>query len=164
MSARLFVGPFKGVPRDVRRGESIAVQVLSRHCIESGRGYHDEPYAFISVTEPQNYHAPVRECENRRGYLPLHFHDVPHDLENRSKHYVTITEDQSDQLAGFVLEMVGQGVRLFVINCEAGISRSAAIGAALWGHFNGDPSVFFSDYCPNRTVYERVRKALKESA
>lgn len=47
-----------------------------------------------------------------------------------------------------------------IVSCEAGYSRSAAVGAALSKWFNNNDDEFFSGkYCPNRLVYRKVLEA-----
>lgn len=66
------------------------------------------------------------------------------------------------------------GVQAVVVHCEAGISRSAGMAAAIAKHFNGDDSEFFNSptnlyaiqrsvYSPNRLVYRVMLDALHES-
>lgn len=51
-----------------------------------------------------------------------------------------------------------------IVHCEAGISRSAGVAAALEEHFNGDGSVVFNnpEYIPNRWCYSLTLTTLKE--
>jgi hypothetical protein len=60
----------------------------------------------------------------------------------------------------FILDKKGlkevQGYDEIVINCEAGISRSAAIAAALSKILTGDDKVFFDQFIPNRHIYRTI--------
>lgn len=49
-------------------------------------------------------------------------------------------------------------IDLIAVNCEAGISRSAGISAALSAILNGAGSdqYYFSNYCPNMLVYRKI--------
>jgi len=47
-------------------------------------------------------------------------------------------------------------VDLIVINCEAGISRSSAVGAAISKVINGSDEDFFKYFIPNRLVYRKM--------
>jgi predicted protein tyrosine phosphatase len=50
---------------------------------------------------------------------------------------------------------------LVVINCEAGISRSAGVVLALRRHYGGDEEEIFSKACPNIHVTSLVSRALR---
>lgn len=60
-----------------------------------------------------------------------------------------------------ILNFVGyykDKVDLIAVNCEAGISRSAGISAALCVILNGPLSdmYYFANYCPNMLVYRKI--------
>ena len=49
-----------------------------------------------------------------------------------------------------------QEVKLIVCQCEAGISRSAAIAAALSRVVQGEDHFFFAHYAPNDYIYNTL--------
>lgn len=86
------------------------------------------------------------------------------DLEEDMCQYKTITESQAKEIRDFILK---HKEKKFLINCEAGISRSAGVGLAvecLVKH-NGDKYEFatsFSEvknhvrYSPNLTFFDKI--------
>ena len=84
----------------------------------------------------------------------LRFDDVdvgdPHCITcNDAKHVIEIYERFKDL------------VDRIVVHCEAGVSRSAGVCAALMKIHDGDDMPIFSlsKYCPNMTCYRRVLEA-----
>ncbi|MEG7600224.1 hypothetical protein U2057_15460, partial [Listeria monocytogenes] len=66
---------------------------------------------------------------------------------------ISISEYQAIDLARFVIKHYNEGVRLFVIHCEMGYSRSPGIGAAISMFINGENGLFYEHYHPNELVY-----------
>ena len=50
-------------------------------------------------------------------------------------------------------------VRLIVVHCKVGTSRSPAVAAAICRGLGDDDSSFFRDYQPNRRIYDFLLKA-----
>ena len=70
-----------------------------------------------------------------------------------------ITQEQANQIASFVKRH--KEINTMVVHCDAGISRSAGIAAAIskW-YFGTDEWVFNSDlYVPNMRCYDFMIKA-----
>ena len=55
-----------------------------------------------------------------------------------------------------IVDKYKKDVDLIVINCEAGVSRSAGVGAAISKVLNGDDKDFFRYFCPNIFIYRKV--------
>lgn len=90
------------------------------------------------------------------GVLTLPFWD---ELEDG---YGCMNQSHAKDVAEFVMKHA-KGANVIVVHCEAGISRSAGVGAALAYFMNGDDSYFFRGrFVPNRTCYSRVLRALLE--
>lgn len=49
-----------------------------------------------------------------------------------------------------------------IVNCEAGISRSAGVAAALSKVLTRDDEEFFRRYVPNRLVYRKIIEEMQE--
>jgi predicted protein tyrosine phosphatase len=149
--------------REIYRGEQIALQVLDRELARDIT--HEEPYAFISITDPHGTHPRLARSEYLRSVLTLQFSDVdrvwPH-LQEKSAYIVSFTPEMARQVAAFVREHQQQGVHLFVVHCEAGMSRSAGIAAALSRYYNEDEHFFLHHYRPNPLVRQIVLEALQE--
>lgn len=71
-----------------------------------------------------------------------------------------ITEEQAVAVRDFVLAVRGQ-VELLIVHCTEGVSRSAAVAAAILAGCGEDDSAFWTDgrYRPNPLVYRTVRAA-----
>jgi len=116
----------------------------------------DEPWACISIATFDDTWPPIDET-NREGLLRMFFDDV--DIP---KYRNSFSEEQAQHVLGFYEEMVEKGVEVMMVHCEAGISRSSGVVAALSKIFEGDDSYYFSDkspYHPNRLVYRSILEA-----
>ncbi len=68
------------------------------------------------------------------------------------------------QVATFVRQKKESGVSLFVIQCDAGVSRSAATASALSLYFSGDDTFFRDHFVPNPLVRALMLQALREGS
>lgn len=111
----------------------------------------DIPWVAISISsEPDNW--PVLSEENRLGLLQLAFYDIDHPV----KQYETFTEEQAQQILDFAAKYWDEA-KVMLVHCEAGVSRSAAVAAALSKIYFGDDEKFFqSPYIPNSLVYRTI--------
>jgi predicted protein tyrosine phosphatase len=151
--------------REIFRGATIDLQVLDRASACSVS--HDEPYAVISIADPSQGHPHLVSTTLLRGVLTLHFSDVDERfarLNVTSRYLAAYSPEMAQETATFVERLLSEGVRLFVIHCEAGVSRSAGIAAALSRHFNGEESFFTAHFKPNPWVRKLLLEALRPSA
>lgn len=125
----------------------------------------ESPYILISVSDPSDIKPHLLEDGHRVTELFLVFHDVDKDtlfkfgltIEN----YIAIKDSDAEKIVKFVEEYKNK-VGTIVCQCEAGISRSAGIAAALSKVLNGDDEWVFHFYVPNRTVYRKVLEKYME--
>ena len=128
-----------------------------------------EPYVVISCLTPGARPARLRTSGFRRGVLRLNFHDVdqvaPRVRRIMGKRLVLFTATQARKIVAFVRLHTERApdadpLALILCHCEAGISRSAAVAAALNEAIHGvaPPARLL-----NRRVYRAVLKALKET-
>lgn len=117
-------------------------------------------YAYLSISDHchDRTASPLIYGENCQGYLPVAFIDVEcEDLEFNGGR--SISDEQAKDIAHFIYEM--RNVKLFISQCQGGISRSAAVAQVVNEAFNirrmkiGPPKHY-----PNSLVYAKVRKAL----
>lgn len=151
--------------REVYRGDVISLQVLDR----PGARFctHSEPYAVISITDPNLEHPTLARSKFCHAVLPLSFYDLDLAAPRPRVGPVTVsfTEEMARQVAHFVNAQRKEDVRLFVTHCEFGMSRSAGIASALSFFFNNDETFFLVHYRPNSLVRRLVLEALRaESA
>ena len=119
--------------------------------------------AFISIYEPGSN--PIITNNHFASELFLSFYDVE---ESWSDTISPLTDEQGLVIFNFIM---ANSDKQFLVNCEAGISRSAGIALAIeyifrhtytyekWEHF---PSKVLSHqrYQPNMTVFNKIIKHL----
>ena len=107
---------------------------------------------IISITDAgssPNYFN--KENKHIKAILPLQFDDVDYGQKN------CITSEDARMIVDFVLKWINK-VNWVIVHCEAGISRSAGVCAALMKIFNGDDFEIFDNprYAPNMTCYRAI--------
>jgi len=114
--------------------------------------------AVISITDPGSALAAI-ESHKWFDVLRLQFHDI--DLTKMInaglradilKRYRPMNETQAAEIRLYVDAAVRGGVQKFLVHCEAGISRSAAIAKWIADHHDG-PSLGPVTKQHNRHVY-----------
>lgn len=132
------------------------IRVMNRQdAIRYSYHYQDEPSVIISISTPgQEYSQHIyRSLYNKiRAILHLSFDDV------EDGDYV-ITRNDSKRIHNFVEANKDLNI---IVHCDAGISRSAGIAAALMKYYNGDDSPIFDDprYIPNMRCYRTMLEEL----
>lgn len=136
--------------------------VYSRRALEAVQP-HEVPHVIISITSGVEDVARLRTNEHCRGILRLSFPDADvasdrfTDADLFSKHHAR-------QVWDFVLRH-RDAVKRVVVHCDAGISRSPAVAAALARALGGDDAEFFAGkYQPNMRVYRLVLECASEAA
>jgi predicted protein tyrosine phosphatase len=148
--------------RQTYQGKKINLLVLSRAHVSLEEHTPLEPHILISITDP-HFGEPRVDCgeailstsEQRKDVLRLSFFDISETIGNTTP----ISTSQAEEIFQFVSKWKDE-VGLIVVHCEAGISRSAGVAAALSKWLNGDDMFFFETYCPNNLVYTRVLHAI----
>lgn len=148
----------------VYKGERVSLLVLGRAYVADLTP--EVPYLVISVTDPDKSDAFVLPNPLLRAILRLRFHDnsqtvVIPGLEGISLGEGTetpMTREDAHAILAFVQEHLDE-VELIVCQCEAGVSRSAGIAAALSRILQGNDQFFFANYWPNRWVYRTILDA-----
>ncbi len=111
----------------------------------------NSPWGAISVVSEGQW--PKLSTENRVGILYLAFWDI----EGLIPGYKRMTEEQAEQILKFADE-IWDKAECLLIHCEAGISRSPAIAAALSRIKVGHDGGYFITHHPNRWVYSTLLK------
>lgn len=108
------------------------------------------PTAVISITTIGDELAVIPEDEAMvPAVLRLQFDDVGKD------HVNAMTPEQAEEVVGFIMNLPSP-VACVLVHCDAGISRSAGIAAALSKVLYEDDSFFFINYLPNYHVHQQV--------
>ncbi|HUU39352.1 MAG TPA: hypothetical protein VMW42_00275 [Desulfatiglandales bacterium] len=139
-------------------------EVLSRREIKD---FHtSKRHIVISVMAPgdSDGHAKMPNNKNRMDILFMIFHDWNgRDMRMMKKsnasmleNFVFFNREMAKQIVEFVRSFAD--LELIVCQCEAGISRSAGIAAALAKCINGDDTYYFKHFLPNTLVYSLIMK------
>lgn len=124
-------------------------------------------HVMIRITDPKNDFQPLKDNPNRVAVLELKFRDIDgKDYQTWSKEdqekYKGIFEDShAQQIVDFIYAHSPDKV---VVHCDAGISRSAGVAAAIAKAITGSDEVIFKDnrYIPNRYIYRKLLNAFHE--
>jgi len=116
-----------------------------------------EPCAIISITDAISIPVSFNPNKNIVGILRLTFDDT--DVASP----YSITKRDAVNIIEFV-EKYKDITDNFIVHCEAGISRSAGVAAALSKIYNGSDCDIFDNpmYKPNMLVYNIVLGAVWE--
>jgi len=129
---------------------------------------HDYETVIISISTPDvDYEeSPFISDENKvTEILGLSFCDA--DYPNTKDVYGKITseselmnDEDADRVVKFTEKHIGKHI---IVHCDAGISRSSGVAAAILKHYNGDDSAVFDSrwYAPNRWCYRKVLEAFE---
>lgn len=149
----------------------LRFSVFPRHVIEAplkaingmGEDIPMPPNVIISITDPDSREAAIPPSKETKDILRLQFWDIVDysrmATEEEKKKYERIFDD-FDALA--IVKFIQQhidDVEMIICHCEAGISRSAGVAAALARLCNGDDQDFFARYHPNKLVHRKIQLA-----
>lgn len=129
------------------------IKIMSRNEAKTYSAHKDIPEsAIISIYSSGD--APCHFCKNGRikAVGKWCFDDLADDRG--------ITQEQANQIAAFVKR--NEFIETLIVHCDAGISRSAGIAAAIskW-YFGTDEAVFDNpQYIPNMRCYNLMINAL----
>ena len=123
---------------------------------------HDFKTAIISITDTDKADVifEKNEANGIRAVLRLKFDDVERDYKNEH----CITKEDAESIVKFVNKNKNK-VDKFIVHCEAGVSRSAGVGAAIMKALNGDDWDVFKNplKCPNMKCYRTVLNAFVDA-
>lgn len=141
-------------------------QEILQHCVD----YFARPHAHIAIRSPGTRERfPV--CGD--SALLLQFHDLDPAAIRQTQHYKENPEEGDLLIDGCFEEehaiQIDDFVRihmdkLIVVNCEAGISRSAGVVLALREFYLEDADEVYRKAIPNIHVATVLRKVLAERA
>ena len=139
------------------KGKNITIYVISK--LEADMYKFD--FKYISITIETDENTKLSDDKNRVDRLDLLFDDLDttkyndKDLTDIYKEYKPklFNKDMATKILEFIDKYKGLTI---VINCEAGVSRSAGVGAALSKIYNNEDNWFFKNRCPNMLVYRTI--------
>ena len=110
------------------------------------------PHIVVAVSDPTTKVHQLKDNPNRLGQLLLSFWDLDKKWPSIPDGY--FTQEMAKQILDFVESY--KDAKVIYCACEAGISRSAGVAAALAKIYNGRDSEYFKHYIPNRRVYSMI--------
>ena len=134
------------------------IQVMSRtRAVQFSNSAHRAMVAVISISDcdkeyPNLHNNPGNGIVFQSRY---HFDDVDEGEDH------CITNNDAMQIATFVFS-VKDKADLLIVHCEAGVSRSPGVAAAIMKFIDDDDTPVFDNhaYRPNMTCYRKVLRAL----
>lgn len=133
-------------------GAQFTLIILGRKHVS--RVVPDEPYIVISITDPNTPDARVAESSLCIDVLRLKFHDSG-DYGQPLRDTVVMTNEH----ARSILDFIGKhrdDISTIICQCEAGMSRSAGVAAALSHILQGQNKYFYANFEPNKWVYRTI--------
>jgi predicted protein tyrosine phosphatase len=144
--------------------KEMQIEVLSRQEVEKFKT--DLPHIVISVKDPGTEQANLLDNPNCMAVLYLEFSDI--EVQRESLEVLKLFSQDDAKAILSLIKLMEPYINLIVVNCEAGISRSAAIGAALsiLLKLPDKDSRFFTSkgrFYPNRFIYRTIlNQAIEE--
>lgn len=131
----------------------MKVVVLNQHFIEKTYKNIKDDCVVISITSTtaKSIKANISTTYNVKDILFLVFDDVCGKIDELE--LKLFNKDMAKQILDFVDK---HSDKLIICQCEAGISRSAGVAAALSKIYNGTDDFFFKRYIPNNLVYKTI--------
>jgi predicted protein tyrosine phosphatase len=114
----------------------------------------EKPWACISIATDEGDWPKINKVQ-QMGLLQMHFADADHPVWQERLDRMGIpmfNEEHATKILDFVNEH-WDNVELFMFHCEAGMSRSPAIAAAIMKINGMDDSTWFKNRTPNSHVY-----------
>jgi len=135
------------------RKRSDKKEIIVRSRTLAKEFFCDLPWACVSITTPGDGW-PVLNKAKCMDVLQTQFYDAEFKRPEFEDKYFFGSE-QANQILDFV-NGVWNKIDLFMVHCQAGISRSPAIAAAIAKIKYGNDTEFFERYCPNSLVYSML--------
>lgn len=112
-------------------------------------------HIIISIRSPKTNKSIIPYRPNCLDILYLDFHDLDGVHFPSSADYKLISSLDAEKVWEFV-NVYKDKISLIICQCEAGISRSAGVAAALSKVLNNRDTEFFKKYLPNMLVYRTI--------
>lgn len=108
------------------------------------------PISIISITSPDEFVKFTDNNPNIKNIFRMYFYDIDHDLNPNMQ---PPKQENFDGLKDFV-DTQSQICKVLLVQCEEGVSRSAAVGAAANEYLQLQQKIWGQpQYSPNRLVY-----------
>jgi hypothetical protein len=110
-----------------------------------------EDCVIVSITDVDSHYNSFAQNPHIKGVCHIKFDDVDFGETN------CITAEDGVKIVNFINHYVGK-VDKIIVHCEAGVSRSAGVCAALMQIINGSDMEIFENpkFCPNMSCYRTI--------
>ena len=134
---------------------------------------HKRPSVMVSICTPyeeyDGHEIHISSQNNIKKILHLEFYDCEYGALERGavKEYELMTDDDAIHVVTFCKTAIEQyGDIDIIVHCDAGISRSAGVAAAIMQYYLGDDSEIFDSgmYRPNMWCYRKTMNAFEKGA
>jgi len=138
------------------------VTILDKHAALKVAEIFPKPFAVISISTPGDEPPKFPNNKLLKYLLPLSFYDIdPASWETSELEIYKngiFSEKQAKQIIEFVYKIEEVEIDTMLIHCDAGVSRSAGVGAAVELIMNGSDKTVFNNrkFVPNRFVYRTI--------
>jgi predicted protein tyrosine phosphatase len=135
--------------------------ITNRFVVEQRFPKIGKSLGLISIKDPSEQpidHTMSHQYGETCAILNLTFHDVDSIKIANDYKLTAFTPKMAKQILRWLVSVIANDIELIIVQCNAGISRSAGVVAALSFIINGDDSWVFNDnrYLPNRLVYRTI--------
>lgn len=140
---------------------NILVRSRQMLLLEIANNRIDIPSAVISIVDNYKEIPTIVEGGMIKYVYSLDFIDLYEPLEG----YKTFTLEEGLKIVDFVYK-IKDTVDQMIVHCEAGVSRSSAVAAAIAQYFFNNGNNYFNNslYIPNKLVYKLTLKAFRKHA
>lgn len=134
--------------------------VTSRKYISDMASHCPDNHIIISITENTMQFADIDSNDKCLGILRLKFGDIDTKEFADAMNATLFSEEQARHILGFVKAHYDD-IETIIINCDAGISRSAGVALALHRIYNIRPNDISSNprFHPNFHVVNTLQRA-----
>lgn len=118
------------------------------------------PVLIISITDTDKHlNSFSKNNPNIKAVCKVQFDDV--DYETKLPHEMLMSEADAFKIKQYV-DTYKDEVESIIVHCEAGISRSSGIAAAIGKVLNGSDDFIFDNrrFCPNMHCYSLMLRTL----
>jgi predicted protein tyrosine phosphatase len=141
--------------------------ITNRYVVEKRFPKTGKRLGLISIKDPSEKpldHTMAHKYGETCAILNLTFHDVDSLKIANDYKLSAFTPEMAKQILKWAKTIMEADIDLIIIQCNAGISRSSGVAAALSLIVNGDDGWVFDDkrYLPNRLVYRTILKTYYE--
>lgn len=132
--------------------------ILSRKQLKEYNWDKKKKYGVISISKPGEEPSWLKLEDYIFGIIKLGFYDVE---ETFDVEIFAMSDDDAEAIIDFC-NIIMPSVDILIVQCDAGISRSAGVGAAISKYYFGDDQWVFNTKRPNMHCYTTVLKKFYE--